>query len=74
MEEGAISVSQISQYIKSIFLAEEMLINVSVYGEISGLNFSRDVAYFNLKDDLALLSCVCFERDLFEILSKGIMI
>lgn len=71
MEENAISVSQISHYIKSIFLAEEMLINVSVYGEVSGLNFSRDVAYFNLKDENALLSCVCFEKDKFEHIKEG---
>ena len=63
MEQKAISVSQLSGYIKSIFDAEELLHNISVYGEISGLNVLRGTAYFTLKDDCALLSCVFFGAD-----------
>lgn len=58
MEEKAISVSQLSGYIKGIFDAEELLHNISVYGEISGLSVLRGNAYFSLKDEDALLSCV----------------
>ena len=61
MVDNAISVTQLSNYIKSIFLAEEMLFDISVYGEISGLTFFRNIAYFNLKDENAILPCVCFD-------------
>ena len=63
MEEKAISVSQLSGYIKGIFDAEELLHNISVYGEISGLSVLRGNAYFSLKDEDALLSCVFFGAD-----------
>ncbi|MGN0748219.1 MAG: exodeoxyribonuclease VII large subunit [Christensenellales bacterium] len=63
MEQKAISVSQLSGYIKGIFDAEELLHNISVYGEISGLNILRGNAYFTLKDDCAILSCVFFGAD-----------
>lgn len=63
MEEKAISVSQLSGYIKGIFDAEELLHNISVYGEISGLSVLRGNAYFSLKDENALLSCVFFGAD-----------
>lgn len=63
MEQKAISVSQLSGYIRGIFDAEELLHNISVYGEISGLNVLRGTAYFTLKDDCALLSCVFFGAD-----------
>ncbi len=60
MEQKAISVSQLSGYIKGIFDAEELLHNIMVYGEISGLSVLRGNAYFSLKDEDALLSCVFF--------------
>lgn len=63
MEQKAISVSQLSGYIKGIFDAEELLHNISVYGEISGLSVLRGNAYFSLKDEDALLSCVFFGVD-----------
>ncbi len=63
MEQKAISVSQLSGYIKNIFEAEELLHNISVYGEISGLSILRGNAYFSLKDEDAILSCVFFGTD-----------
>ena len=36
MEEKALTVSQLSNYIKRIFDAEELLFNIKVVGEISG--------------------------------------
>ena len=63
MEEKAISVTQISTYFKQIFDAEELLQNISVFGEVSDFSLSRGVAYFSLKDENALLSCVCFGAD-----------
>ena len=63
MNQKAISVSQLSGYIKGIFDAEELLHNISVFGEISGLSVLRGNAYFTLKDENALLSCVFFGAD-----------
>lgn len=60
MQNNAISVSKLCGYIKSIFDSEELLHNISVYGEISGLSILRGNAYFNLKDENSLISCVYF--------------
>ena len=61
--DNVISVSQFSNYVKQIFLAEEMLHNILIYGEVSGFNVSRGIAYFNIKDEEALLPCVKFGVD-----------
>ena len=58
--QEAISVSKYSNYIKQIFDAEEFLHNIKVVGEVFGVSFSRQVAYFSLKDEYASISCVCF--------------
>ncbi len=64
--QKALTVSQLSKYIKQIFDAEELLFNINVVGEISGLSIVRGVAYFILKDENASLSCVCFDTDSFS--------
>lgn len=75
MNENMISVSQFSNYIKQIFNAEELLHNICVYGEVSGFNISRGTAYFNLKDEQALLPCVCFNiSELTYVPNEGDMI
>lgn len=66
MEEKALTVTQISMYFKQIFDAEEMLFNVKVMGEISGLSIVRGVAYFILKDENATMSCVFFDSQNFS--------
>ncbi len=66
MENKAISVSQLSTYIKQIFDAEELLFNINVVGEISGISIIRGVVYFTLKDENASLSCVCFNMQNFD--------
>lgn len=58
--ERAITVTQLSTYIKQIFEAEEMLSFIKVVGEVSGLTIAKGIAYFTLKDENAQLSCVCF--------------
>ncbi len=68
--DNVISVSQFSNYVKQIFLAEEMLHNILIYGEVSGFNVSRGIAYFNIKDEEALLPCVKFGVDEFGYLPK----
>lgn len=60
MNDKAISVSQLNNYIKSIFDAESMLHGIGVYGEITDWKFSGDVAYFSIKDDMSALQCVAF--------------
>lgn len=69
MQEYVISVSKLCGYIKNIFDNEELLHNISVYGEVSGLSVLRGNAYFNLKDADALLPCVYFGA--FEELREG---
>lgn len=66
MQEKALTVTQLSMYFKQIFDAEEMLFNIKVVGEISGLSIVRGVAYFILKDENATMSCVCFNVDNFN--------
>lgn len=55
-----LSVSQLSYYVTKIFEAEELLQNVKVYGEVSGLKDVRGNLYFNLKDEDSLMPCIMF--------------
>ncbi len=55
-----LSVSQLSFYITKIFENEELLQNVKVYGEVSGLKDVRGNLYFNLKDEDAIVPCIMF--------------
>lgn len=59
--ESFITVSQLGNYIKRIFDNEEMLHNISIFGEISSYKVYRgDTAYFTIKDDDATIDCVMF--------------
>ena len=58
--DNVISVSQFSVYVKQIFEHEELLHDILIFGEVSGFNVSRGIAYFNIKDEDALLACVKF--------------
>jgi len=66
-----ISVTQLSQYVKQIFDAEELLHGIAVVGEISGWSNVRGTAYFSLKDASSALSCVCFVADRFAGFKNG---
>ncbi len=70
MNENMVSVSQFSNYVKQIFNAEEILHNILVFGEVSDFNISRGNAYFNLKDEEALLPCVGFNIEEFDYIPK----
>lgn len=72
--ENCVSVTQLNKYIKNIFDAEEMLHGISVFGEISSYNISNGIAYFNLKDEDNLLSCVLFGASKFDAPKVGDMI
>ena len=67
----AITVSQLSGYLKQIFEAEELLHDISVIGEVFGVSTSRQVTYFQLKDENAVLSCVCFYPALAGLIQEG---
>lgn len=69
--EQTITVSQLAWYIKKIFEAEELLYNVSVVGEVSGLKIVRGIAYFDLKDETSLISCVCFYGGALDGVKNG---
>ena len=55
-----ITVSQLNNYIKQVFDAEEMLHNVEVVGDIDGINVRGNAVYFSLKDESAVIPCVCY--------------
>lgn len=72
--ENCVSVTQLNKYIKNIFDAEEILHGISVFGEISSYNVSNGIAYFNLKDEDNLLSCVLFGAAKYNAPKLGDMI
>lgn len=55
-----LSVSLINSYIRSVFVAEEMLHDIDVVGEVSGISVVRGHAYFTLKDKDAQIACNSF--------------
>lgn len=60
MERKFVTVTQFCTIIKRIFSAEEMLRNIAVIGEVSGIRTSGAHSYFSLKDTGAVLPCSCF--------------
>ncbi len=55
-----ISVSLLTGYIKNILGAEELLHDIKLVGEVSGIRCSGPHAYFTLKDENAQIQCNCF--------------
>lgn len=55
-----VSVSLLTGYIKNILGAEELLHDIKLVGEVSGLRCSGPHAYFTLKDENAQIACNCF--------------
>lgn len=60
MQNLTLSITQLNNYIKNIFDNEELLIGVSVYGEVTNFKISNGVAYFDIKEEGAQLSCIKF--------------
>lgn len=60
MQNLTLSITQLNNYIKNIFDNEEMLIGISVYGEVTNFKISGGIAYFDIKEEGAQLSCVKF--------------
>ncbi len=67
----AISVTKLNTIIKQIFDAEELLHNIPVVGEVFGVNITRNVLYFSLKDSDSTLPCVCFYPNYFDLVKEG---
>lgn len=60
MADKYITCTQLNNYIKKIFEAEEMLQNIFVIGEVSTWSVSGPHAYFTIKDKESTLSCNFF--------------
>lgn len=56
-----LSVTQLNNYIKSVFVAEEMLHNVLLTGEVSGVSIRNNGVWFTMRDHDAAVPCVCWE-------------
>lgn len=54
------SVSQVNKLIKDLIDNEVILEDITVTGELSSFSVTRNIAYFTLKDNDNLLSCVQF--------------
>lgn len=57
-----LSVTQLNNYIKSVFVAEEMLHNVLLNGEVSGASVRGNGIWFTLRDREACIPCVCWDK------------
>lgn len=64
-----ISVSQLNRYVKSLIEDDKKLASVFIQGEISNfkLHSFSGHAYFSLKDNNALVRCVCFRDNMSKI-------
>ena len=60
MKTLTLSILQFNTFVKNILDAEEFLSNIGVFGEVTNFKISGGHAYFDLKDENAMLSCVKF--------------
>ncbi|MBQ8451443.1 MAG: exodeoxyribonuclease VII large subunit [Clostridia bacterium] len=61
MKTLTLTVLQFNTFVKNILAAEEFLSGISVFGEVTNFKVSGGNAYFDLKDENAMLSCVKFD-------------
>lgn len=71
MEQKTYSVSQVNELIKNIIDNEAILENMQIEGELSSFSITRNIAYFNLKDNDSILNCVLFNADRFPEFRVG---
>lgn len=71
MEQKTYSVSQVNELIKNIIDNEAILENMQIEGELSSFSITRNIAYFNLKDNDSVLNCVLFSADRFSQFKVG---
>lgn len=60
MHKRILTVSILTEYLKCLIDNEDVLRNIAVRGEISGLSFSGRTSYFFLKDADSQIQCVYF--------------
>ncbi len=60
MKTITLTILQFNTFVKNILDSEEFLSNISVFGEVTNFKISGGNAYFDLKDESAMLSCVKF--------------
>lgn len=60
MKTLTLSILQFNTFVKNILDSEEFLSNISIFGEVTNYKVSGGNAYFDLKDENAMLSCVKF--------------
>ena len=60
MQNLTLTITQLNTYIKQIIDAEDLISNVTVYGELSNYKVSNGNAYFDLKEEGAQISCIRF--------------
>ena len=60
MSDKYLKVSTVAGYIKGCLHSEDMLQNIQVVGEVSGIRTSGRHAYFTIKDDEASIDCSYF--------------
>ena len=60
MKTLTLTILQFNTFVKNILDAEDFLSNISVFGEVTNYKVSGGHAYFDLKDENAMLSCVKF--------------
>jgi exodeoxyribonuclease VII large subunit len=67
MKTLTLTILQFNTFVKNILDAEEFLTNISIFGEVTNFKISGGNAYFDLKDENAMLSCVKFGADGLDI-------
>lgn len=68
MEQQALTVSQVNEYIRSMMERDGLLNNVCVKGEISNYKlYPSGHHYFTLKDEGGALKCVMFKGNAFRL-------
>jgi len=70
-KQRGITVSQLNNYIKQVFEAEEMLHNIEVVGDISQISIRGNGAYFSISDKDATIPCSCFIPAKLQNIKQG---
>lgn len=71
MKTRAITVSQLNNYIKQVFDAEELLHGVEVVGDVDGIRQHGGAVYFTLKDAVSCIPCVCYFPAKMKCIENG---
>ncbi len=68
MEQQALTITQVNEYIRSMLDRDSLLTSLAVKGEISNYKvYPSGHHYFTLKDDGASLKCVMFKGNTFRL-------